>query len=135
LIFFAILVLFAVNLINNPLRAAPARQLARTQEVARKMIIEAKGERFNFAVIAERNYEGAYQYFLEKENAPFVIIDAQREDETVASQLFVVCEYYPADKCQPTSNPKTEVANFGWSKIADKWEVGGVILYRLVHTR
>jgi 4-amino-4-deoxy-L-arabinose transferase-like glycosyltransferase len=135
LVYIALGLLFAVNIYNNPLKAAPGRQLARTQEVAEKMIEEAKGVRFNFAVIADRNYEGAYQYFLEKENAPFVIIDPQRADETIATQLFVVCEYSPVDKCQPTSNPKAEVANFGWSKVADSWEVGGVVLFKLVHTR
>lgn len=126
-------VLMIINISNNPLFSSPARQMQRTMKVSEKMIKEARGERFNIAVIAEQNYEGAYQYFLEAWSAPFVIIDPQRYEETVTDTLFVVCEYEEREKCQPTSNPKAEVANFGWSKIDESWEVGGVILYKLIH--
>jgi len=91
-------------------------------------------EKFNLAVIAERNYEGAYQYFLERHNAPIVMIDAQRADETITEQLFVVCEL-PKNTCDPTHNPKTEVAAFGWSKIEEEWEIFGATLFKLVHTQ
>lgn len=125
--------LIYVNLQNNPLKYPPNRQLQRTEEVAQKIIKESWGQKLNLAVIAERNYEGAYQYFLERWNANFIMIDPQRVDETVAEQLFVVCEL-PEEKCDPTHNPKAEVANFGWSKIENKWRVAGVTLYKLVHT-
>lgn len=128
-----ILWVFYLNVKNLPIKGNPNRQLQRSIAVAQRINKLSGGEKFNFAVIAERNYEGAYQYFLEKDNAPFVIIDAQRPD-TVAEQLFVVCEY-PVEKCQPTSNPKAEVANFGWSKIEDKWEESGVLIFKLVHNR
>jgi 4-amino-4-deoxy-L-arabinose transferase-like glycosyltransferase len=130
-----VIFLSILNLSNLHFRFKPNRQLAKTQEVVAKIIAEADGERFNFGVIADRNYEGAYQYFLESWSAPFVMIDAQRADETIMKQLFVVCEYQPFEKCQPTSNPKAEVANFGWSKIADKWEVADVVVFKLVHSR
>lgn len=134
LIFVAIAALIVVNLLDSPVSSSPNRQLQRTKAISQKMIEEAGDEKFNIAVIAERNYEGAYQYFLEKWNAPFVIIDPQRADETITKQLFVVCEL-PEEKCQPTSNPKAEIANFGWSVIDEKWNLEGVVLYRLVHSQ
>lgn len=85
------------------------------------------------AVIAERNYEGAYLYFLELWKEPVVIIDPQRANETITNYLFVVCEYEDKSKCQPVSNPKAEVANFGWSKIESSWNVDGLMLFKLVH--
>jgi 4-amino-4-deoxy-L-arabinose transferase-like glycosyltransferase len=127
-------VLISANLHKNPLKYPPNRQLQRTIEVANKMVEEAGDKKFNIAVIAERNYEGAYQYFLEKENANFVMIDPQRADETITEQLFVVCEL-PKEKCDPTHNDKAEVANFGWSKIEQEWSVSGVTLFKLVHTQ
>lgn len=123
-----------VNLQNSPLKYPPNRQMQRSQEVARKIMEEADKEKFNLAVIAERNYEGAYQYFLESWHAPIVMIDPQRADETITDQLFVVCEL-PKEKCDPTHNPKAEVANFGWSKIEEQWNVAGVVLFKLTHTQ
>lgn len=126
--------LIFVNLQDNPLKYPPNRQLQRTEEVAQKIIEESGGQKLNLAVIAERNYEGAYQYFLEELDANFIMIDPQRVEETVAEQLFVVCEL-PEEKCDPTHNAKAEVANFGWSKIENKWSVAGTTLYKLVHTQ
>ena len=123
-----------VNLQNSPLKYPPNRQMQRSIEVAEKIEQEAGKEKFNLAVIAERNYEGAYQYFLEKSNTPIVMIDPQMADETITEQLFVVCEL-PEKKCDPTHNPKAGIANFGWSKIEEQWETAGVVLFKLVHTQ
>ena len=120
-----------VNVNNSPLKYSPNRQMQRSVEVADKMIKEANGKKINLAVLAERNYEGAYQYFLEKERAPFSVIDPLRAEETIGDILFVVCEL-PEEKCQPINNPKTEIANFGWSKIDEQWTVAGTTLYKLV---
>lgn len=125
-------ILFVNNLKNSPLKYPPNNQLQRSVDVAKRMKELSDGREFNFAVIAERNYEGAYQYFLEKDNAPFVIIDAQRSDETIKDQLFVVCEL-PVEKCDPTHNAKTEIANFGWSKVEYQEEFEGVTIFKLVH--
>lgn len=122
------------NFLDNPVRYAPNNQLGRTREVAEKIREEAKGEKFNLAVLAERNYEAAYQYFLERWGVAIIKIDPLNSEETIAKQLFVVCEL-PREKCDPTNDPKTEVANFGWSKIEEEWEVSGVILYKLVHSQ
>lgn len=134
IVFVSAILLLIANLRNNPLKNTPNRQLQRSREVAGKMVEEAREKKFNMAVIAERNYEGAYQYFLEKAKTPLVMIDPQRADETITEQLFVVCEL-PEEKCDPTHNPKAGIANFGWSKIEEQWDVAGVVLYKLVHTQ
>ena len=134
LVFVAFVFLVIINLAENPLKYPPNRQLQRTKEVSAKIEEEAKGDKFNLAVLAERNYEDAYQYFLEKTGAPVVDIDAQRVDETITEQLFVVCEL-AKDTCDPTRDPKAQIANFGWSKIEEEWEIAGVVLYKLIHTK
>lgn len=125
-------ILVPVNLTQNPLKYPPNNQLQRSINVSEKIEREAGGEKFNLAVIAERNYEGAYQYFLEKNKTPIVMIDPQREKETVADQLFVVCEL-PKDDCNVVNNPKAGIANFGWSEIEKEWDISGVVLYKLIH--
>jgi 4-amino-4-deoxy-L-arabinose transferase-like glycosyltransferase len=123
-----------VSFINSPARGVPGYQMQRARLVAQKIKEEALGERFNLAVIAERNYEDGYKYFLEVWGQPVTHLDPQRFKESVTSQLFVVCEK-PQKECDPTHSPKAEVANFGWSKIAQEWEVEGVVLYRLIHSK
>lgn len=118
----------------SPLKYPPNRQLQRTMEAAEKIRDEAGGKKFNLAVIAERNYEDAYQYFLEKWGTGVTDIDPLRAEETVADQLFVVCEL-PKEKCDPTHSPKAEIANFGWSGVEVEWGVAGVTIYKLVHTQ
>jgi 4-amino-4-deoxy-L-arabinose transferase-like glycosyltransferase len=130
----AVVVLVILNLVKNPLRNAPNQQMQRAQTVAAKITQEADGQRFNLAVIAGTNYEDGYQYFLERTNQPVVEIDAQKASTTITNQLFVVCEL-TEDKCNPTTNPKAQVADFGWSRIDGKWQVSGAILYKLVHTQ
>lgn len=122
-----------INLYNNPLRFNPNKQLARSQNVTKKILIEDSDKPFDLAVIAERNYEDGYRYFLELSGA--TVLHADRWDqETIVDQLFVVCEM-EEKKCDPTHSPKAEVANFGMSKIDMKWEVDGVIIYKLSHTK
>jgi 4-amino-4-deoxy-L-arabinose transferase-like glycosyltransferase len=133
LTFVFLLILVPSAFANSPLGFEPNRQLQRSQEVSKKIIDEAGDNKFNIAVIAERNYEGAYQYYLERWNTGVVMIDPQRADDTITDQLFVVCEYEDSKKCDPTHNPKTEIANFGWTKIENEWNVAGVTLYKLVH--
>ncbi len=124
--------LVVLNLYQTPIKNPPQRQLQRTEEVSAKIVQEAKGQTFNLAVLAERNYEDAYQYFLEWWREPVRDIDPLRYEETVAEQLFVVCEL-PQEKCDPTHSPKAEITVFGWSKIDEEWDVAGVKVYKLVH--
>lgn len=131
----AVLVIYlvSVNLIQNPLRFQPNRQLQRAIDVSKKIEIQSGGTRFNLGVIAERNYEDGYKYFLLKDSQPVIDIDSQVKD-SITNQLFVVCELEKS-KCDPTHNAVAAVANFGWSKIDSSWEVDGVIVYRLVHSK
>jgi 4-amino-4-deoxy-L-arabinose transferase-like glycosyltransferase len=126
--------LLFLNYKETPIKYEPANQLKRSRVVSERIIKESENENFNIAVIAERNYEGAYQYFLEKENAKLKLIDPQIADETVGKYLFVVCEL-PEEKCDPVNNPKAQVANFGWSKILNKWQIEGVTLFKLGHNQ
>lgn len=125
--------LLFLNIKESPLRYYPNQQLRRAREVAEKVSQEVGDKEFNFAVIAERNYEAGYQYFLELWGKKVVKIDAQ-EPDTITDQLFVVCET-EKDKCDPTHNSKAEVANFGWSRIESQWTIFGTTLYKLVHTK
>jgi len=127
------IVLILFSLAVTPIKSPPNMQMQRAIEVSKKISEEAKGQSFNIAVVAERNYEDGYQYFLEKDGQPVIEIDAQIE-ETVTNQLFVICEMVP-EKCDPTHSSKAEVANFGWSKIENQWEVFGARLYKLGHTK
>lgn len=122
-----------ISLINNPLRSTPNNQLNRARHVADKIALEAGESEYNLAVLAERNYQDGYKYFLLNKNSRVVEIDAQKP-ETIKSTLFVVCEMLP-EKCDPVHSPRAEVANFGWSKIESTWEVDGVLVYILVHTK
>jgi 4-amino-4-deoxy-L-arabinose transferase-like glycosyltransferase len=134
LVLIGFILLLVFNLLNSPIKGPPNRQLQRTQEVAQKIQKEAGEEKFNLAVIAERNYEDAYQYFLERWGTKVIDIDPLDFERTIANQLFVVCEM-PPEKCDPTHNAKAEIANFGWSKVEKEWSVAGVTLFKLIHTQ
>ncbi|MFH1970789.1 MAG: glycosyltransferase family 39 protein [Patescibacteria group bacterium] len=127
-------ILVYLNILENPFKYNPNNQLGRSEKVAQKIKEEYDNQPFNLAVIAERNYEDGYQYFLEKMKLPVTDIDAQRSDETIKDQLFVVCEL-PKEKCDPTHSPKAEVANFGWSNIEEEWELEGIVLFKLIHSQ
>lgn len=136
-IVFGALVLFPIlyfSIKDSNLRYAPNRLVQRAEAVAEKINKEAYGRDFNIAVLSEGNYEDGYQYFLEQKGYPIKEIDPLNYDLTVTGQLFVVCEL-PEQDCDPTHSAKAEVANFGWSKVEDKWDVNGVILYKLIHSR
>jgi 4-amino-4-deoxy-L-arabinose transferase-like glycosyltransferase len=122
-----------INLVNSPLKQEPNRQMQRAARVAEVIAEKSNGDKFNLAVIADNNYEDGYQYFLEKDRLPVYDIDPLDYDKTLANQLFVVCEM-AKEKCDPVNSPKAGIANFGWSKIEEQWEVGGIFVYKLVHT-
>lgn len=134
----AILILVLVylvflNLNNNPLLNYPNNQMQRAKNVSNKVLEIAEGKPFNLAVLAERNYEDGYRYFMEVAGAQ--VMHADRWDQkTIVDNLIVICEM-PKEKCDPTHSPKAEVANFGWSKIDSDFEVDGVIIYKLIHSK
>lgn len=120
------------NLDSNPLNYDPNRQLQRTESVVRKIEELSENNAFNFAVLAERNYEGAYMYFFEMWDIEAEIAIADKLDETLKDQLFVVCEL-PREKCLPEASDRPEITNFGWlEKVAD-WEHQGIIILKYIH--
>jgi len=124
--------LVVLSFIQSPLRFSPNNQLRRSQNVSKFILTQNNGKPFDLAVLAERNYEDGYRYFLELSGAKVLHAD-KWHPETIADTLFVVCEM-EEKKCDPTHSPKAEVANFGWSKIEDQWSIDGVIIYKLVHS-
>jgi 4-amino-4-deoxy-L-arabinose transferase-like glycosyltransferase len=129
-IFLALIINF---ILRSPLKNEPNNQMLRAQKVAEKIKLEAGGNKFNLGVIAERNYEDGYKYFLIRNNQPVVNIDSQIK-ESITDQLFVICEM-TKEKCDPTHNASAAVANFGWSKVDNSWEVDGVTVYKLIHSQ
>lgn len=126
-------ILIFVNLNNNPFKFGPNNQMKRSIDVSNKILEVTNGTPFNLAVLAERNYEDGYRYFLEVNGA--TVLHADKWDKnTISDVLMVICEM-PKEKCDPTHSPKAEVANFGWSKILDEWNVDGVVIYKLIHSQ
>ncbi len=116
-----------------PLRGSPQFQMQHTWQISQKIIEEAGNQPFNIGLIAKQNYDAGYRYFLEKSGHKPVLIDAQRSNETITNQLFVVCE---ESVCEPTTHPQAEIASFGWSKIEEEWTFPwGVKLFKLIHAK
>jgi hypothetical protein len=122
-IFSAVLLYF--NIQNSPLFKSPNKQLQRTQDIARFVIVESNNKPFNFALIAKSNYDDAYEFYLDLYgHKPKVV------PQEITDQLFVVCE----DKeCAPINHPKYEIAAFGWAKIETEKEFSGVKVFKLIH--
>jgi 4-amino-4-deoxy-L-arabinose transferase-like glycosyltransferase len=129
----ALILLVITNLIQNPFRFHPNSQLQRAKNVAAEVMNLSDNKSFNLAVIAERNYEDGYKYFLDLWGGKALHAD-RWDPSTISEQLFVICENEPL-KCDPTHSPKAEVANFGMTKIVNQWQVDGVIIYKLAHTK
>jgi len=126
-----VLVITIFSLLENPLRYQPNYQMKKVKEIDKKVIAETQNKPYNFALIAKQNYEAGYEYFLELWGKPPIQIDPQRLNQTITEQLFVACE---DPVCEPTTNSKAGIANFGWSKIEQEWEFPwGVRLFKLVH--
>jgi 4-amino-4-deoxy-L-arabinose transferase-like glycosyltransferase len=113
-----------VNIQMSPLKKPPNRQLQRTQDVARFVIVESNNKPFNFALIAKSNYDDAYEFYLDLYGHKPKVVPFEKTE-----QLFVVCE----DKeCIPINHPKYEIAAFGWAKIENEKEFSGVRVFKLV---
>lgn len=123
--FLLFLTLVVVNLQKSPLKDSPNRQLQRTQEISRFVIAQANEKPFNFALIAERNYDAAYQFFMDQYSHKPGQLPFEKTD-----QLFVICE----DKvCNPIGHPKYEIASFGWTLIESEKDFSGVKVFKLIH--
>ncbi|MEK7090879.1 MAG: glycosyltransferase [Patescibacteria group bacterium] len=118
--------LILANVLNSPLRYPPNNQLAHTREIAKFVSDQSTNRPFNLALLAKRNYDMGYRYFLDIYRAPYYTIHQQ-----LADQLFVICE---DPVCEPINNPLWEIASFGWAKIDRQWEFPwGVKVFRLIH--
>ncbi len=131
--FLLFLIILIANLNINPLKEEPHRQLQNTKIVSDFVIEESGNKPFNFALLAERNYDAAYQFFLDQAGHKPAQLPFEKTD-----QLFVVCEDERSspsetDKiCNPVGHPKYEIAAFGWTKIESEKEFNGVKVYKLI---
>lgn len=120
-----VVIILIGEIIRSPLIDTPQNQVKRTQEVARYVIELADGKPFNFALLAEHNYDAAYQFYLDVYGYKPKVLPHVKTD-----QLIVVCE----DKiCNPVGNAKHEIAAFGWTKIEYEKEFQGLRIFKLVH--
>ena len=121
-----ILILLIIMVTNSPLRYSPNNQMAHIREISGFIAQESAGRPFNLALIAKRNYDAGYRYFLQLNRAPYFTIHQELTD-----QLFVVCE---EPVCEPIGNPLWEIAAFGWAKVEKQWEFPwGVKVFKLVN--
>jgi len=119
------LILVIANLQKSPLLTPPNRQLQRSEEVAKYIIDRSGNKPFNFALIANGNYDSAYIFVLDQMGHKPGTLTIDMTD-----QLFVVCE----DKvCNPIGHSKFEIAAFGWAKTEWEAEVAGVKVFKLIH--
>jgi len=120
-----IIIISIINLSNSPLKNPPNNQLQRTQNVAKFIIDQLDEKPFNFALLAERNYDAAYQFYLEQFGHKPKLLPFEKTE-----QLFVVCEN---PVCDPVYSAKYEVAAFGWRLIEKEWNEYGVRIFKIVH--
>lgn len=113
------------NIDKSPLRYPPNNQLAKTQQVAKFIIDEAGGEPFNFALIAEHNYDDAYEFYLDVYGHK-----TKEVPKEITKQLFVVCE---DPVCKPVGHHKYEIAAFGWSEVEKETNFDGIKVFKLIH--
>ena len=125
----AIVALTVFSLLENPFRWEPPKQLITTQAIDRSIVKASSGQPFNFALLAKMNYDPPYRYVFSEMNATVELLQNK-----VTNQLFVVCEPFQID-CNPINNPEWGVAAFGWAKIDSQWEINGIKVFRLVHTK
>lgn len=129
------LLLIFFNIKNSPLKIEPNNMLGNTKTISQFVLDKAVGKPYNFALIAARNSDHAYRYFLETWNRPPVTIEnpvIDPERKTVTDQLLVICE---EKICQPLGHSLWEIAGFGRAEIAGEWNIITVKVFKLVHYR
>lgn len=129
-ILLSLLVIF--NLSKSPLAYTPNNLLGNTREIARFVFDKADDKPYNFALIAGKNSDHAYRYFLELWGKSSVEIENPVNDpkrKTVTNQLIIVCE---EKVCQPLGHPLWEIAGFGQAEIVAEWNVSTAKVFKLV---
>ncbi len=118
---------------NTPLKNSYNSMLANTQQIA-EFVYKIKDDKpYNFALIAGKNSDHAYRYFLELWGPAPVVIENPDNDPkrtTVTDQLLVVCE---EKVCQPLGHSLWEIAGFGRAEIVGSWQVSTARVFKLVH--
>jgi hypothetical protein len=129
----AVLILLTVfNLNASPLKIEPNNMLANTEKIAHSIYDRTDSQPYNFALIALRNSDHAYRYFLEVWGKPPTVIENPTIDplrKSVTRQLLVICE---EKVCQPEGHSLWEIAGFGRAKIIDRWDSVTVKGFKLV---
>lgn len=128
-----IITLIYFNISQNPLLIPPNNLLSNTQTISRFVYEQVDHRSYNFALIAGRNSDHAYRYFLELWGSPPVTLENPTVDparKTITEELYVVCE---EKICQPLGHPLWEIAGFGRAEIADQWTVSTATIFKLVH--
>lgn len=127
------LYLVIMHIKNTPIQYTPNNMLGNTRKIAQFVYDQIPGKPYNFALIAYRNSDHAYRYFLELWGKRPVTIenpDNDPERKTVTDQLLVVCE---EKVCQPLGHSLWEIAGFGPAEIAGEWQVVTARVFKLVH--
>lgn len=127
-----LIILTIFNLNASPLKIEPNNMLKNTEEIARSIYDRTDSKPYNFALIALRNSDHAYRYFLEVWGKPPTVIENPVTDplrKTVTRQLLVICE---EKVCQPEGHSLWEIAGFGRAQIIDRWDLITVKGFKLV---
>jgi len=128
-----LLILISIYMINKTwfnLSRPPVLNVDLVKKIVTLISKESYGEPFNFALLAESNYDSSYRYFFKLLQIPAVY------EKEVAEQLFVVCEDNKV--CHPEGNSKWEIALFdaayeGKIKKVGEWQPDPLInVFRFV---
>ncbi len=127
-----LIALLVYNIYGLPLHS-PNGQKEQTKKIASFVISKTDNKPYNFALITPGNSDHAYRYYFDvlghkPTGIEIEAFDPQRK--TVTNQLMVICE---GQDCHPQGHPLYEIAGFGPAKIAGKWKVVNVEVFRLVH--
>lgn len=101
---FLAIVLYMLQLDWRELTRPQVLNVNLVRKISNQIAKESKGEPFNFALLAENNYDDSYRFFFHLMNLPVFY------ETKVTKQLFVVCEGENA--CLIRDNPKWEIAMF-----------------------
>lgn len=127
-----VVALTVFNLQKNPDWLEPNNLMNNTQTISNFINKKVDGKKYNFALLAGKNSDHAYKYFLEVwGNPPTTIenpvIDPDRK--TVTNDLYIVCE---EKECHPLGHPLWEIAGFGQAEIKDQWTVSTAKVFHLI---
>jgi len=108
---------------------SPNNQIEHARHVATTIVPFIDNKPFNFATYPiEFTSEETFLYFLEAQGLHY----ANREAREVTDQMYVLCDREP---CNILDSHSWNIDMFGKAKIDTMWEVEGVKIYRLVHTK